>query len=369
MRIGVDVRLFYHQMAGIGWYTVRLMTALAKIDQENEYVLLQHRKQTEPLVDMPQFRRKTLFTPAHHRFEQWPLSLETRWLGLDLIHSPDFIPPLHNSIPSVITVHDLAFMMYPQFVTAASARYYGQVEEAVRRANRIIAVSQSTKNDIIELLGTPDNKIDVIYEAADSSFHPIAKNQAREMLSGSDLHIPEQFILFVGTIEPRKNLTTLIHAYNILREKYEHDLPLLLAGAPGWLANDVYSLVEDLGMSKCVQFLGRVPGEQLPALYNLATVLAHPAHYEGFGLTPLEAMACGTPVVCSDAGSLPEVTGDAASLVPPEDAEAWAAALHRVISDETVRQRMKQEGLKRSRQFSWEKAARETLETYRKAVA
>ena len=369
MRIGVDVRLFYHQMAGVGWYTVRLLTALAKIDQENEYVLLQHRKQTDILVKAPHFSRKTLFTPAHHRFEQWPLSLETSRLGLDLIHSPDFIPPLHNSLPAVITVHDLAFLIYPQFVTAKSARYYGQVEEAVKRANRIIAVSQSTKNDIEHLLGTPKNKIDVIYEAADPSFRPMEDAEARRILQNADFEIPEDFILFVGTIEPRKNLGTLIHAYALLREQYGHDLPLLLAGASGWLTDDVHLLVEDLGLSSSIRFLGRVDSDQLPALYNLATVLAHPAHYEGFGLRPLEAMACGTPVVCSDAGSLPEVVGDAAVLVPPEDAEAWAAALHHVLSDETERKKIRQKGLARSKQFSWEKAARETLQTYRKAVA
>ncbi len=369
MRIGVDVRLFYHQMAGIGWYTVRLLTALAKIDKENSYVLLQHRKQTEQLVKGPRFSKATLFTPTHHRFEQWFLSLETRRLGLDLIHSPDFIPPLRNSIPAVITIHDLAFLLYPQFITADSARYYGQVEEAVKRASRIIAVSQSTKRDIIQLLGAPKNKIDVIYEAAAPAFRPIPKDKARGMLKNASFDLPEHFILFVGTIEPRKNLTTLIHAYNLLRDHYKHDLPLLLAGASGWLADDVHQLVEDLGLEKCIHFLGRVSEGHLPALYNLATALAHPAHYEGFGLTPLEAMACGAPVVCSDAGSLPEVVGDAALTVPPEDVEAWAAALHRVIADDDLRREMSRKGLARAKMFSWEKAARETLETYRKAVA
>jgi len=369
MRIGVDVRVFYHQMAGIGWYTIRLLTALSKIDDTNEYVLLQHRKQAGLLVQGERFSKATLFTPPHHRFEQWPLSLETRRFGLDLIHSPDFIPPLHNSIPAVITIHDLAFLMYPTFVTAASARYYGQVEEAVKRANRIIAVSQSTKKDIIQLLGAPSNKIDVIYEAADPTFQPIDSSRAREMLKDASFVIPDRFILFVGTIEPRKNLTTLIRAYNQLRERYNQDLPLLLAGSDGWLSDDVHRLVEDLGLNNAVHFLGRVPSEQLPALYNLATVLAHPAHYEGFGLTPLEAMACGTPVVCSDAGSLPEVTGDAAALVPPEDVESWAASLYQIIANPDLQEEMRRKGLERSKLFSWEKAARETLETYRKAVA
>ena len=368
MRIGVDVRLFYYQMAGISWYTFRLLSALARIDSVNSYVLLQHYKQPELLVKGPRFSRATLFTPPHHRFEQWPLSIETKLLKLDLIHSPDFIPPLHNKIPAVITIHDLAFLLYPQFVTAASARYYGQVEEAVRRASRIIAVSQSTRHDIIELLGAPANKIDVIYEAADPMYRPLEQREAREILRKAGIEAPAQFILAVGTIEPRKNLKTLIQAYALLREQYNHSLPLLLAGSAGWLSDDVHQLVTELGLEKQVRFLGKTPNQQLLAFYNLATVLAHPARYEGFGLPPLEAMACATPCVCSNAGSLPEVVGDAALLVQPEDVEAWAAALHRVISDDSLQQDMSRKGVARARQFSWKKAARETLETYRKAV-
>ena len=369
MRIGVDVRLFYHRPAGIGWYTLRLLKALARVDKQNFYVLLQHRKQSQPLIEGEQFSRATLFTPTHHRFEQWPLSLETKLLGLDLLHSPDFIPPMHNNIPSVITIHDLAFLLYPQFVTAKSARYYGQVEDAVKRANRIIAVSKSTKNDIIKLLGVPESKIDVIHEAAGPFFQPIPRARAQQILAAAHVHLPERFILSVGTIEPRKNLKTLIHAYHHLRQRYHVTAPLVLAGAPGWLAEDVYALVDKLGLDAVVHFMGRTPNEQLLALYNLTTVLAHPAHYEGFGLPPLEAMACGAPVVCSDAGSLPEVVGDAAILAAPEDDEAWTAALHQVLSDEHLQQRMAARGKARAQTFSWEKAARKTLDTYRRAVA
>jgi len=317
MKIGVDVRIAHYRMAGIAWYAVRLLEALAEVDHENEYIMLQHRSHKQPIVSAPNFRRAAIFTPPHHRFEQRLLSLEIRRLGLDVIHSPDFIQPFHCKAPAVITIHDLAFLLYPQFVTVASARYYGQVEEAVRRARRIIAVSNSTKNDIIELLGTPEEKIDVIYEAAAPMFRPLTVEESHALLADSGLDLPERFILVVGTIEPRKNLTTLIRAYHQLRQQYNHDLPLLLAGAPGWLSEDVHKLVDELKMNDHVRFLGRTEDDHLLALYNLATVLAHPAHYEGFGLPPLEAMACATPVVCSDAGSLPEVVGDAALLVPP----------------------------------------------------
>ncbi len=368
MRIGVDLRLAYHQMAGISWYAIRLLTALSKIDHDHTYVLIQHRRQREPLIQAPNITHTTLFAPVHHRLEQFLLSIETRFLNLDLIHSPDFIPPLYNAIPAVITVHDLAFLIYPNFVTKESARYYGQINEAVLRANRIIAVSQSTRRDLIELIGAPENKIDVIYEAADPLFQPIPHEEARRRLAATGIEAPESFILFVGTIEPRKNLGTLLRAYRILRDAYGVEASLLLSGAMGWLSEDIRTLVRDLGIEEHVRFLGKTSMEQLLCLYNLTSVLAHPAYYEGFGLTPLEALACGAPVVCSNAGSLPEVVGDAAILVPPDDEEAWAAALHRVLDDEALRQALTEKGPARARQFSWEKAARETLETYRKAV-
>ena len=369
MRIGVDARIFYHRPAGIGWYTHRLLTALAQVDTENFYVLLQHRKQPQPIVQAPRFSRETLFAPTHHPLEQWLLSFETRMKKLDLIHSPDFIPPLHNRIPAVITIHDLAFLLYPQFITASSARYYGQVEDAVKRARRIIAVSHSTKRDIVNLLGAPERKIDVIYEASAPFYRQIPQDEARQILTRANIHLPERFILSVGTIEPRKNLKTLIHAYHHLRQRYHVDAPLVLAGSSGWLAEDVYKLVAQLGLEDVVHFMGHTPNEHLLALYNLTTVLAHPAHYEGFGLPPLEAMACGAPVVCSDAGSLPEVVGDAALLAPPEDDEAWTVALHRVLEDSHLQGSLSQKGLARAKTFSWEKAARETLDTYRRAVA
>lgn len=369
MRIGIDTRLAYHRQAGISWYTIRLLQALAAIDSENEYVLLQHRRHLAPLITAPNFHRSTVYAPVHHRLEQWPLSVETRLMGLDLIHSPDFIPPLHNNIPAVITVHDLGFLRYPNFVTADAARYYGQTDMAVRRASRIIAVSNSTRNDLVHLLGAPEDKINVIYEAADPIFAPLTAEESRAALTEAGIRVPDAFILFVGTIEPRKNLVTLLHAYRRLRQCYATHLPLVLAGAPGWLFTDIANRVTELDLQQHVHFLGAIEGnESIRALYNLATMLVHPAHFEGFGLPPLEAMACGTPVLCSNAGSLPEVVGDAALTVPPDDVEAWCVAMHRLLTDENLWSELRIKGLARSATFSWEKAARATLETYRQAA-
>lgn len=368
MRIGIDLRLVYHRQAGISWYALRLLRALSHIDHENEYVLLQHRKQTTPLVDAPNFSAATIMTPVHARFEQWPLSLETGLLGLDLIHSPDFIPPMHNRIPAVITVHDLAFLRYPNFVTVDAARYYGQTELAVKRASRIIAVSNSTRADLVTLLGAPESKINVIHEAAAPFYQPISPDTARQRLQAANIQVPTSFMLAVGTIEPRKNLGTLLRACVHLKNDYGIAIPLVFAGEPGWLFEDVRAFVHNNKLSDDVIFLGKVQNTELRALYNLATVFVHPAFYEGFGLPPLEAMACGAPVLCSNAGSLPEVVGDAALLAPPEDVEAWTIAIQRLLQDETLRQEFCHKGLQRTQMFSWEKAATQTLEVYKQAV-
>ena len=206
----------------------------------------------------------------------------------------------------------MAFLIYPHFLTKEAARYYGQIDRAVRRADQIIAVSESTKRDLIRMLGVPEDKIRVIYEAADPMFQPEVAAIARQHVQAL-FELPDEYILFLSTIEPRKNVAGLLRAYRRLRDDYRLTPALVLAGAPGWLSEDVYKLVETLDLRSYCHFLGRVNSHDLRHLYSVALCLVHPAFYEGFGLTPLEAMACGTPVIVSNVSSLPEVVGDAAS--------------------------------------------------------
>jgi glycosyltransferase involved in cell wall biosynthesis len=180
--------------------------------------------------------------------------------------------------------------------------------------------------------------------------------------------VPDEFILFVSTIEPRKNVGGLLRAYRRLRDDYKLTAGLVLAGAVGWLADQVFEDVEQLGLKEYVTFLGRVENGNLVYLYNVARCLAHPAHYEGFGLTPLEAMACGTPVVASNVSSVPEVVGDAALLVDPNSDEALAVALQRLLTNETLAASLREKGLARARTFSWERAAEHTLAVYHRAL-
>ena len=367
MRIGIDARLVYYHKAGIGQYILRLTQALAQIDSDDDYVLFASRKDNTRIVTQANFKRERLWTPSHHRFERQALSLELLPYALDVLHSPDFIPPTRTRFPSVITVHDLAFLLYPRFLTRDSARYYGQVDVAARQVDHIIAVSESTKRDLIRLLGVPEDRVSVIYEAAHPLFSPVTNTDALDR-TRARYQLTSPFMLFVGTLEPRKNLPTLLRAFRGLRDKYKSPASLVIVGNRGWLADEVDRTIAELNLGDAVRFLGGIPNDELVYLYNAATAFVFPSFYEGFGLPPLEAMACGTPVITSNVSSLPEVVGDAAMLITPEDVDALTVAMARVLSDEKIQREMRDKGLKRAQAFSWERAASETLAVYRQVA-
>jgi glycosyltransferase involved in cell wall biosynthesis len=366
MRVGIDARLVYYSQAGIGQYILHLVNGLAQVDDENEYVLLQSRKDDRTILEQPNFRRISLWTPSHHRLERYSLNVELMRLGLDVLHSPDFIPPHRPNCKSVITVHDLAFLLYPHFLTRESARYYGHIDQAVRWTDHIISVSESTKRDTMQHLGVPEEKITVVYEAANPIFRPIDRDEAREQVRNRH-GLDGPFILFVSTIEPRKNVPTLLRAIWQLIECYKEDVHLVLAGGKGWLFEDAFAIVEELKLDDRVHFVGRVSSEDLLYLYNAAEMLAHPAFYEGFGLPPLEAMACGLPVVVSNVASLPEVVGDAGLLIDPHGVDELTVSMWRILNDSELAQELREKGLRQAARFSWERAARETLAIYKVA--
>lgn len=368
MRIGVDARLMHHQPAGISKYTWHLLQALQQIDHENEYVIFQHRRHTEAIIRQSNFERVSLFAPVHTRLEQWLMPLELLPHKLDLLHSTDFIPPLRSRIPAVITVHDLAFLHWPHFLTTESAAYYGQIDRAVRHARHVIVPSEQTKRDLVARLGVPDSGISVIYEASAPLYRPLPVEETRQEVM-EHFHLPLNFMLFVGTIEPRKNVSGLLQAFAYLCQHYHiDDLGLAIVGGQGWLYEDTLSLIDKLSIRNQVHLLGRVPDEWLHKLYVAARCHTHVALYEGFGLPPLEAMACGTPTIVSNVSSLPEVMGDAALLVDPRSTEEIAVAMHRLVTDDTLHSELREKGLQRARCFSWETAARKTLDVYRQVV-
>ncbi|MDA8189867.1 MAG: glycosyltransferase family 1 protein [Dehalococcoidales bacterium] len=374
MRVGIDARLLYYQQAGIATYITGLIRGLATMRRDEDFVVLQSRKDEKRVVNCKGFEVAQLWTPSHNRFEQFSLPIELALLRLNLLHSPDFIPPFHRRCKSVITVHDLAFLRYPHLLTKDSHGYYGQISQAVGSADGIIAVSSHTRNDLIDQLGVPAPKIRVIPEAADPAFQPIEDQRPIEEVR-QRYQLPRKFVLFVGTIEPRKNLVTLISAFEKVVRGLERNplergslMKLVIAGREGWLCEDVFAAVSQLGLKEQVMFLGAVPQQDLPALYNAASLLAMPSLYEGFGLPVLEAMACGTPVIASRSSSIPEVAADAAILVDPLDIDGWAEALVGVLGDENLGGALREKGLARARGFSWERMATETLAFYKHVV-
>ncbi len=370
MRIGIDARLNAYRQGGIAHYTRQLLGALAPLAPNDTFVALQHYRQQRPLVMASNVVRAGLFTPPHHRFEQIALPLELLPQRLNVLHSPDFIPPLRRPCPAVITVHDLAFLRFPAILDAAARRYYGQIEHAVVNADAIIAVSEATRNDIVELLAIPSERIDVVPEAAAPSFGPLGlPPDAQRTINGVPLQA-QTFMLFVSTIEPRKNIVTLLRALRICRDRRpKADYRLVLAGARGWLADPIYAMVHELALEDAVHFLGGVDRASLHWLYNACRLYVNPSLYEGFGLPVLEALACGAPSLVADTSSLPEVAGDAAQLLPPTEISAWADAITALWQDEAARADLARRGPLQAATFSWARAAEETLAIYRRVAA
>jgi glycosyltransferase involved in cell wall biosynthesis len=284
---------------------------------------------------------------------------------VEIFHATEhLLPPLKNA-RTVFTLHDLIFQFFPEYHLPLNRWFLrNAMPHFLRRADAIIAVSECTKRDAIRVYNIPPEKITVIYEAADPALHPetdasrIAQVRARYANN-------QPFLLFVGVIEPRKNIIALVDALRLLRARgYPHRL--LIAGRKGWLYQPTLDHVKQTGMSDAVDFLDFVPDDDLAALFSACDAFVFPSLYEGFGLPPLEAMAAGAPVICSNTSSLPEVVGDAALLINPRDVGEIANAIERVITDSALRDELRTKGLAQAKKFSWERAARETLAVYQR---
>jgi glycosyltransferase involved in cell wall biosynthesis len=364
-RVGFDVRLTYYTRGGIARYIHHLARDLPILDAERLYTHFYRRGHAETFSERA--RRVDCWTPSHHWLESVALSFELGPHRLDLLHSPDFIPPLWGYQRSIITVHDLTFLRHPEFLTDESRRYYnGQIHRAVRLTDAILADSYATKADLVNLLSLPPERITVVHLGLDEEFRPSAEDAVPEGLTR--LNLSPGYILFVGTFEPRKNVPGLFGAYFRLRKLMPDAPPLVLVGNKGWLFEATASLMHDLGLEQHVRFFENLPSQDLVTLYQHAGLFTLISHYEGFGFPVLEAMACGVPTIISDRASLPEIGGEAALKVDPGDPDAIADALQRALTDSALRQTMRQKGLEQAKKFSWEKTARETLELYNRVL-
>lgn len=369
MRIGIDIRSLIFTRAGISCYTFNLIKALSAVDKENEYLLFCNTKSGYDWSGYFRVKEDVIRFPHLGRFTEklWEeVFLPQRLLAkkIDVFHSPRYMLPKKKPCHFIVTIHDLSFKRIPQLFTRKVFDCVNHwVEFSVEKADKIIAVSGHTKNDLINLFNAKAEKIEVIYEGVDENFRPVKTPESLKEIKHK-YNLPEKFILFVGTIEPRKNIKRLIEAFYDLTKNRKMEHSLVIAGGKGWHYDDVFNTVEKLKLGKKIIFTDYVRGSELPLLYNAADLFVYPSLYEGFGLPPLEAMACGVPVVTSNTSSLPEVVGDAAVLVDPADVQTMAEAIKQTLEDKNLREKMIKQGFIQAKKFSWEATAIKTLNVY-----
>jgi len=361
VRIGIDIGKALGPLDGLARYARSLVEALAAVDRENRYLLV-------PLFeDAPESRYWEVFPdlPPNFAFagRRAPAAGE-----VELFHcTTSSVPHGHPGV-LVYTLHDLTFLSRPTDHTLDNRLHSLRgLARALARGARLVAISECTRRDAAGLLDLPEPEVEVVHLAADRRFRPCAAPAVDAVRRRFGLDEP--YVLTVGTLEPRKNLAGLIAAFGLLPERVRRERLLVAAGGRGWGALRVEELAAAAGVADRFRWLDRVPDEDLPALYSGAELFAYPSHYEGFGLPPLEAMACGTPVVASRAGALPEVVGETAVLVDPHDPGSIRDGLAALLDDPARRRTLAEAGLARASSFSWERTARETLELYRRAAA
>jgi len=373
MRIGLNAQLLTlersYRGAGINAYIYNLLRQLARLPSAHRYsVFLGERRFIEPRLRLHYSGWQTRRPSVRILWEQLVLPLALRQIEADLLHAMAFVAPLWETCPFVVTVYDLSFVHYPQLFRPLNRHYLSLFgRRSARRARRVITISESTRQDVIRAWGVPPERVDVVYCGVDPTFRPLPPAQLDAFRRQHGL--PEHFVLFLGTLEPRKNLDTLLEAYALWCRAQPSAPLLVIAGAKGWYFQHVFASVERLSLDDRVRFVGYVPAEELPGWYGTADVFIYPSQYEGFGLPVLEAMACGTPVITSDRSSLPEIAGDAGCLVPPDDTLQLAESMRQVWNDRELRQAMRERGLARAARFSWEQTAHQTVACYDRALS
>ena len=372
MRIAIDYTAAVRQSAGVGNYVRRLVDAMLEQDTTNQYTLLTSGRPTRerPFPTASNVRGRSIVIPDRYLniiWYRWRLPLYATYFSgqTDIYHGPDFaLPPIGKKLSKVVTVHDLAFLEHPEYAVPSLANYLKKVvPEAVAAADAVCTVSQEVSRTLIKHFSTPPEKLTVVPNGVSPYFHritdPIILAATRNKFA-----LKHPLVLGVGTLEPRKNHLGLIKAFYTAQKKKNGPAMLAIAGGKGWLYEETQQLVQELKLEKKVRFLGRVSDLELVTLYSMADVFAFPSFFEGFGVPPIEAMACGAPVITSNTSSLPEVVGDAALLIDPHKPDELAHAITRLLENPPLREELRQKGYERAKHYTWAESARKMLSIY-----
>ncbi len=359
-----------YRSAGISGYIANLLRALPDAVPDFSYTVFVGAQAQLADQERLTIRRAAWNTEHPLRrilWEQFIQPFALRAAQPDLTHALAFVTPVLSHVPSVVTVYDLSFVHYPDRLPAARRWYLRLfVRRSCWRARRVIAISHSTARDLVQTFGLPAEHIDVAAPGVGEQFRPLPRAEVEAFRTRKGL--PQRFLLFVGTLEPRKNLPVLLRAYAQLPASQHQAVPLVLAGARGWMDSALDATIAAHNLADAVLLPGYVPADELPWWYNAAEALVYPSVYEGFGLPVLEALACGTPALVSDVSSLPEAVGEGGLRLPPDDVNAWAAALERVLADPGWRVEASARGLAHAARFTWAQTAAQTVASYRRAL-
>jgi glycosyltransferase involved in cell wall biosynthesis len=369
MRIGVEASSYYKNIAGTGVYIRSIIEILLRKKENKEIILFSNGRQSG--LDLAKKRNmfKRLFNALKDIiWVQIGLPYNLIKNNIDILFCPAYIAPVLSPRPTVVTIHDASFLRYPNTCDKLFRLYLKILLPFIkRRVDVILTDSFFSKDEIIALLKVPPERVQVVYCGCSKNFIVINDMIAIDNIR-TKYNLPKNFILHVGTLEPRKNITALVLAFNLLKKKELIEHKLIICGSRGWYYDGIYNKVRELKLEKEVVFTGYIPDDDLPFLYNMADVFVFPSLYEGFGLPVLEAMACGCSVVTSSVSSLPEVVGNAGILVDPLNIDEMAEGILRIINDKSLKEDLIRKGIERVKMFSWENTAKQILDIFEETL-